>query len=321
MSPYIGYTFPDFYKTIKKVINEVDIVQVEQPYLLIPTLMVVKVLNRDIPIVLDEHNVDFMSVKSKINGASFASMLTSATLPYVFLSERIAVKRAGLVLCVSQADKELLTKFYEISKDKIFVVPNGVDVSKFDDASPINNPIVNENNIVFFHGTLSWYPNLEAANIIVDYLAPKIPEAMFLIAGANAPTILIKKINKSNNVRYLGFVKNIEGWIKVSRVCIAPLLRGGGTKMKILEYAAAGKPIVATYKAVEGLGMNNKIHGLFYKNVDEYFIDGIRTLLKDIWLSKELGSNAKKYAKKYDWSLIGRCLYDIYKLLLGNHNR
>jgi glycosyltransferase involved in cell wall biosynthesis len=139
---------------------------------------------------------------------------------------------------------------------------------------------------------------------------------MFLIAGANPPLSLIRKIVKTRNVRYLGYLENLEGWIMASTVCIAPILRGGGTKLKILEYAAAGKPIVATFKAVEGLGMFNNVHGLFYKSVNEEFISGIRRLLKCDQLARELGWNARQLARKYDWTLIGKKLYETYCRLI-----
>jgi len=316
VKPYISYAFPDFYRAIKEVIDEADIVQVEQPYLFMPTLMVMKALNKKSFVALDEHNVDFIAVKSKINGISINSFLTAVTLPYVFLLEKLAVKNADLVLCVSHEDQELLMRIYGVTENKLHLVPNGLNLSKFEKAPLINDPML-ENNAVFFHGTLSWYPNLEAANIIVDYLAPKMSDVTFLIAGLNPPASLIKKINKTNNVKYLGFLNNLEGWIKSSDVCIAPIFRGGGTRLKVLEYAAAGKPVVATYKAIEGLDMVNNVHGLFYEDVNEDFVSGIRLLLNDNQLAQELGRNAKQLAKKYDWHLIGKELYKTYLNFVG----
>jgi len=113
-------------------------------------------------------------------------------------------------------------------------------------------------------------------------------------------------------VKYLGFLKNIEGWIKSSKVCIAPILCGGGTKLKILEYAAAGRPIIATSKAIEGLGMVNGVQGLFHQHVNEDFVNSIRRVLHDERLAEELGRNEREFAKNYNWSLIGKKLYALY---------
>jgi glycosyltransferase involved in cell wall biosynthesis len=310
--PYTSYLIPDFFRAAKGVIGNADVVQVEQPYLLIPTLMLTRALGKNPLIVLDEHNVDFLSVKSKIGGVSTSSLLSIATLPYIFMSEKLAVKNADLILCVSRVDQELFMRFYDIPRNKLIIVPNGVEFDRFEKALPANDPLLENNKTIFFHGTLSWYPNLEAVNIIVEYLAPKIPEATFLIAGTNMPLSLVRKIEKTKNVKYLGFLNNLEGWIKSSDVCIAPILRGGGTKLKVLEYAAAGKPIVATYKAVEGLEMRSGVHGLFYRNVNDKYVKGIKLLLEDDLLVKELGRNAQELAKRYDWNVIGKRLYESY---------
>ncbi|MHA1684983.1 MAG: hypothetical protein ACTSYD_01110, partial [Candidatus Heimdallarchaeaceae archaeon] len=77
-----------------------------------------------------------------------------------------------------------------------------------------------------------------------------------------------------------------------------------------------GKPIVATFKAVEGLEMFNNVHGLFYKNVNEEFVSGIRRLLKCDQLAQKLGSSARQLARKYDWAVIGKKLYETYCKLI-----
>lgn len=316
-SPYTCFFFPDFYRVMKKAMRGVDIVQVEQPYLLASTLVLTKAFNTNPLVVLDEHNVDFVMVKSKISSISPGSLLTMSTLPYIFFSENIAVRNASFILCVSDVDRELLVKLYSVPEDRVLVVPNGVNSLKFERANPVNDPALKIGYTVFFHGTMSWYPNLEAAGIIIDYIAPKIPEATFLIAGTDLPTSIIKKVKKMKNVKYLGFLENLEGWIKSSNICIAPVLRGGGTKLKVLEYAAAGKPIVATFKAVEGLPFANKMHALLFQDVGEDFINAIKRVLSDDALAEKLGSNAKQLALKFDWKEIGSNLYNKYESLLG----
>jgi glycosyltransferase involved in cell wall biosynthesis len=316
-SHYISYVFPDLYRIIKEGANDVDVIQVEQPYLFIPALAMMKTLDKNPFMVLDEQNVDFALIKSKINNVSLNSLLTMITIPYIFLSENLAVRNANLVLCVSNIDQELLVNLYGIPEEKTLVVPNGVSLLKFENTPSVNDPILENCYSVFFHGSLDWYLNMEAVNIIIDYVAPKIPEVIFLIAGANLPAGLIKKLKKVKNVKYLGYLKSLEGWIKSSNVCIAPILRGGGTKLKVLEYAVAGKPIVATLKAIEGSGMANGVHGLFFERVDKNFIEGIKRVLNDSRLAEELGQNARMFAKKYDWTAIGKKLYEQYLKLVG----
>jgi len=317
MSQYISIISPSFYKKLRILLDNVDIVQIEHPYPAISAFIVMKLLRRKPLIVLDSHNVDFMATRSKLGKSFFISLITLMILPYIFLYEKFATSKSHLILCVSREDSISLSRLYKIPSEKIVIIPNGIDLERFEKAPLIST--LKGKKIIFFHGLYSWYPNLEAAKLIIDYIAPKVPEGIFLLAGSYLPQPLIERIRRMKNVKYLGYLRNLESWIKSSRVCIAPILRGGGTRLKILEYAAAGKPIVATFKAVEGLGMKNKIHGLFYKEVNEEFIEGVRSVLNGDRLTEELGKNAYSLAKEYDWKVIGERLYSIYKKALQNH--
>lgn len=315
-APYTSYLCPDFYRKMKSAIKDVDIVQVEQPYLLLPTILAVRSSTNKPKIVLDEHNVDFQAAKSKINGFSFSSFFALSTLPYIFVSERLAISLSQLILCVSYSDKNQLENFYKVTEEKTFVVPNGVDIVKFrGDSQKSENSFVN-NQTVFFHGTLSWFPNLEAANIIVDYLAPKLPKGEFLIAGTDAPMSLLKKIKNTKNVEYIGFQRNLEERIMSSKVCICPVLSGGGTKLKVLEYIASGRPIVATFKAIEGLKMVNGVNGFFHSEVNEEFVKSIKILLSDDQLVERIGRNNRRLSLVFDWNAIGNRLSGKYSDLI-----
>jgi len=292
-----------------------DIIQCEQPWSAFPTLLFAR--NFQIPCVLDEHNVEFVWTMY----ASKAPFLA----PVNFALEKFALYHSSLILATSEMDKRLLAQTYKISDEKILVIPNGVDTKRFLGISS-NKLQLKERlglnptrKIVLFHGIMSARQNYEAARLILDFIAPTILDATFLIIGKNPPRWLQVEAKSQKNVRVLGYAQNIEEYIMAADICIAPILRGGGTRLKVLEYAAAGKPMVATFKAVEGLGMSDKVHGLFYKSVNEEFISGIRRLLKCDQLAQELGWNARQLARKYDWTLIGKKLYETYCRLIDQH--
>ena len=64
-------------------------------------------------------------------------------------------------------------------------------------------------------------------------------------------------------------------------MAIVPLLKGGGTKLKLLDYLSVGLPIVTTKKGVEGIEAKNSVHILISNSVDEEFINNIDYLLKN----------------------------------------
>ena len=142
-------------------------------------------------------------------------------------------------------------------------------------------------------------------------------DTTFLIIGKYAPNWLKKKAEAQNNVQILGFVPNIAEYIAVADVCIAPLQRGSGTRLKVLEYLAAGKPIVATYKAVEGLKVINGIHCLLHNDVGEDFVDSINEVINNEKLQSGLSNNALILSKDYDWYTISSILLSKYEEFLG----
>jgi len=300
--------------------EEIDIIQVEQLYPFPQSLISRNSLDKKILLSLDEHNVEFSTFKSKISGISLNSIYSAFTLPYIKTMESFATHNSDVILCVSRRDSISLEKLYNLNSEKLYVVPNGVDLYSYEKGSHPKNYDDFE-KIIFFHGTLSWYPNLEAANIILNYIAPKIEEATFIICGSNPPKSFLKKTMNVKNVRYLGYVNPLPSYIKSSDICIAPIMRGGGTKLKLLEYAAAGRPIVATYKAVEGLPFIDEKNALLFEKVDEGFIDAIKNLLSDERFSDDLKINAKKLAETFDWSNIASKLYTNYKYLLEKITR
>jgi glycosyltransferase involved in cell wall biosynthesis len=240
-----------------------------------------------------------------------------ASSPYIRSIESCAVRKSDVVLSVSHGEARLLRNLYDLRTDKVYVVPNGVDINSFE-AAHAKKWQGMEGGVIFFHGSLSWYPNIEATNFILDYIAPKMKNCAVIICGPNPTPILLKKTAESKNVKYMGYVDQLPKYIKGSDVCIAPFISGGGTKLKVLEYAAAGKPIVATNKAVEGLPFVHNYNALLYDKVDDTFIDGIKKVLRDERLRLKIGFNAKKTARKYDWNKIASHLLEIYESILRN---
>ena len=296
--------------------EEIDVLQVEQPFPFCPALNARDSLNKAIVLSLDNHNVYFPFPKLKLGRNFIYSVYSALNLPYIKSMERLAVMKSDIVLCVSNRDAGLLRQLYDLEPDKVCVVSNGVDVESFEKAYPKTYKGF-KSRIVFFHGTLSWYPNMEAVDIISDYIAPKIPDATFLICGSNPALTVLKKISKSENVKYLGYVDQLPEYIKGSDLCIAPLTSGGGTKLKLLEYAAAGKPIIATRKAAEGLPFVDEYNALLYDKVDSRFIDGVKRIMYDEKLGMQIGQNAREMAQKYDWNGIGRRLVEFYEGYVG----
>jgi len=156
----------------------------------------------------------------------------------------------------------------------------------------------------------SYPPNKEAAQILLDLfpcLVEKHGSLYLLLVGKNPPKV------SHPNVIVTGFVENIPEYIAAADLAVVPLLSGGGTKLKILEYMACGKAIVSTTTGAEGLNLQNGRDILVANNPDSEFVDLILQIIENSDMRKTIGSNARKRAELlYDWKKTAKKAVRIY---------
>jgi glycosyltransferase involved in cell wall biosynthesis len=150
-----------------------------------------------------------------------------------------------VVAVASSVDETLLRRVVE--HPCVVVVPNAWD-------QPHPLPASDE-PVVSFVGLLSWAPNVDAATWFCRQVWPivirELPDARLLLVGRN-PTDEVRRL-AGGSVHVTGTVPDLEPYYARTRVAVAPLRSGGGSRLKILEALAAGRPVVATTIGAEGL--------------------------------------------------------------------
>lgn len=289
--------------------QDIHVIQCEGSWNVLPIAYVAE--KNKIPVIVDEHNVDAIAVR-------FASGIPIA-YPYVLTLEKHAAKSASRVLAVSERDRLKIVRLYDVDKKKIVVIPNGVNVNKFGNISrnEAKKRIgLDEEIIVLFHGELGWKANHEAAMTIANFIGPHIherfPGVRFLVVGRNPSSALIREARKCKNVSLTGYVSNLPDYIHAADVCIVPLCSGSGTRLKILEYMAAGKPMVSTIIGAEGIPLRDGINAILTKEVDHNFVDSVWRLITEKDFAEKMGASAKELAKGFDWKIVTKRLYDLY---------
>jgi glycosyltransferase involved in cell wall biosynthesis len=110
-----------------------------------------------------------------------------------------------------------------------------------------------------FVGNFRHPPNADAARRLVQNIFPMIlrqqPEATLTIVGADPPQDLVDAA--SDRVAVTGWVEDPSIYLAGAKVVLEPLRQGGGLRVKMLEACAAGKAIVASPMAVEGLSLRH----------------------------------------------------------------
>jgi glycosyltransferase involved in cell wall biosynthesis len=98
----------------------------------------------------------------------------------------------------------------------------------------------------------------------------------------------------------VGLVPDVRPYLHSADVVVVPIVRGSGVRYKIMEALAAGKPVVATQKAAEGLGLVSGQDILLAETVPE-MAPLVTQVLRDNTLRSHLSHHALDAARdKFD---------------------
>jgi glycosyltransferase involved in cell wall biosynthesis len=202
--------------------------------------------------------------------------------------------RAAHVIFCSEVDRDRAERLLPGVAAKSSIVPNCVDVNRF---SPRPAGAFGRGGPVLFMGTTRYPPNFFAIQEICREVAPALPDLEFQIVGDAvwAPP------SAPPNVRFLGRVPSTAEPLATAQVAIAPVRHGSGTRLKLLEYFAAGLPVVCTAKAAEGLDVEDGRH-LRLVDTPREMVEAVRALHADARACAALGAAARALVQaRYDW--------------------
>ncbi|MGJ4858361.1 glycosyltransferase family 4 protein [Labrys sp. La1] len=108
-----------------------------------------------------------------------------------------------------------------------------------------------------FVGSLSHEPNVEGvlwfAREVMPHLRHQAGRACRLVVAGAEPPPPILALAAQDDVEVAGFVPDIAGLYRDAALALAPLLSGGGTRIKLLEASAHGVAFVSTPAGAAGL--------------------------------------------------------------------
>lgn len=223
--------------------------------------------------------------------------------------DRRVLDRFDLLLAMSEDDqRELRT----VSDRPSAIVPNGVDVDALR-ASPLPGTPT-----VLFTGTFGYAPNAEALRWLLSEIWPQVvarlPEARLLVVGKGVPDEIAALASPS--VELAGWVPEMQPWFDRAQAVIVPMRSGGGTRLKVLDGLASGRPLVSTTMGVMGVDVRADEQVLLADGV-ESFADAVVQVLGDPALAGRLGAAGRQVAEQvYDWQAIGDRLEQLLRGLV-----
>jgi glycosyltransferase involved in cell wall biosynthesis len=249
---------------------------------------------RGAPVAVSLHNVDSALFASGLERRALRRRYQAARMAR---AERRAVRRADATLCVSEADRD---HFARAGARAPLLVPNGVDEDLF--AVPEAVP---GNERVLFFGTVCWRPNAEGLRRFVAEAWPAVrarrPGATLRVAGPRSLERVPDLHAPADGVEVVGVVPDLAAELAATRVVVAPLRLGGGTRIKVLEAMAAARPVVGTSVGVERIGFRHDAHGLV-ADTTAGLADGVVRLLEDDALAARFARDARAAVQDRRWT-------------------
>lgn len=212
--------------------------------------------------------------------------LYASHVPPLLLAERRALKMADATFVCSEQDKQHLG---HIGMGRgVMVVPNGLPVPA-SPAPPCPDPTI------LFLGTYGYDANCAAAERLITRIFPiirqQVPATRLIVAGT-LPNRIPSYGSAPAGVEFTGFVEDLDALYARSRVVACPVNSGSGTRVKLLEGAAYGRPMVSTRMGAEGLSFQDG-RDLLLRDDDAGFAAACAGLLRDDAACARLGAAAR----------------------------
>ncbi|MBM81801.1 MAG: hypothetical protein CMJ78_14585 [Planctomycetaceae bacterium] len=160
-------------------------------------------------------------------------------------------------VAVSESVKRFSIETAGLDEGKLIVIPNGVDASRFETASPANLEelaIPSDAKKLLFVGRLEFQ---KAPELLLEAVTPLMQqdESIHLLLAGEGPmkrelTEQANAASLANRIHFLGRREDVPGLMKASTLLVSPA-RWEGMPNVLLEAMSAALPIVAT--DVEGV--------------------------------------------------------------------
>ncbi len=226
--------------------------------------------------------------------------------------ERRIMRQVQVVVALTRRDQDALARVS--GRTSIACIPLGTEIP-----ARALDPRGEVPPSMTFVGNFAHPPNVDAAIRLIDSILPRVwarfPDLTLYVVGDQPPAALQRRTGP--HVQVTGRVADVTPYLGRAAVVPVPLRFGGGMRVKVLEALAAGKAVVASSLAVEGLDV---VPGqqVVLAETDEQFAAAIGHLLADPERRAQLAGRARTWAcANLLWDSHVRAYEDLYLHLLS----
>lgn len=299
--PIFSYKFQNIFapcSTAKLVFQVSSLIDYETDLIFVHRLNsmppVLDLRQKNIPIVFDLDDIEHKKFIRDLKSPPFwlGKLSYYLHIPSIFFGENQAIRRSHLTFVCSEGDKLYLKCFNPSAK--IEVLPNSVVFPHLASERRLSN-------VMLFVGSYTYGPNVDAAEILIKNIFPKIreeiPSSELWLVG-NRIELLSSYGKNIPGVRFIGFVESLEEIYRDTTIVCCPIRSGGGTRIKILEAAAYGLPVVSTTVGAEGLNFEDG-KTIIIEDDDLKFAAACIKLFRNRDYAEIIGLNARKAVRRY----------------------
>jgi glycosyltransferase involved in cell wall biosynthesis len=177
---------------------------------------------------------------------------------------RRALSIAQRMLVCSEIDRQRLR-----NHAKVIILPNTYLIGR--SLPDVGTPRSDVAPVVAMVGRMSYGPNREGAEWFLASCWPAVkrscPQTRLRFVGFGVTDL---ETGGDDSIELVESPSEVAPWLSDVAVVISPLLRGSGTRVKILEAMALQKPVVSTVVGAEGLDITDGVDILLADTPDRF---------------------------------------------------
>jgi glycosyltransferase involved in cell wall biosynthesis len=269
------------------------------------------------------------------HGHGFSGYLGKVGSRAVVTVERILNRLTTHVIAISESQAhEITEKFRVVSADKVTVIRNGIDLSRFSDADKMRAEsrrrlgVEDGELLVVWAGRFTPIKDVPLLLKVVE-MAGRLPKVKFMVLGEGPMReAIMDAARRFSNLQFGGWREDMKPIWAAADVCLLTS-KNEGTPMSLIEAMAVGRPFVAT--AVGGIpdlavqphtpatpGCRRALNGFLTSRDAEAIVWCIETLALESDLRKCMGEHGRRFAlANFSQDRLSREIVELYESLLA----
>lgn len=222
---------------------------------------------------------------------------------------------ARRVVCVSDIAKDHLMKNWDVPADKLVVLPNAVDVKRFQPDPELGAQTraslsLTAHPLLVFVGSFYQWHDIATLLKAFAVVLKTHPDARLILVGDGTErermTNLSVDLGIAQAVQFTGFVgrEDVVRYVNAADIAVVPVPKMERemwlSPMKLFEYMASGKAVVASAMGQVRDVVKDGGNGLLVPPGDESALaEAVNRLIEDVSLRERLGMQAREDAVRY----------------------